>query len=431
MKLISKNKKGVSLIEYGLLLGLIVVFSIALVSGLGGNLNDYFSRYGSIFGSYMASAQPPGEKDPSAITMEIDTALATGTTYSVALKNASGVVIDWGAGDANGSCQTSFSGTVVASCAYPTPGTYTVSIEGSLSGIGKYATLSGIDMLTAVKSWGYAPITDLDYVFFKASNLVDVPDQLPIGVTTLEGAFWSATSFNDADVSGWDVSAVTTFSKMFYSTSFNQDVSSWDVGSATALNSLFKVNTAFNQDISGWNTSSVTNMAEIFHGASSFNQDISGWDVSNVTNFNDTFRSAVAFDQDISGWVIGTGVSMKRMFRAANSFTADLGSWNMTGVAAIGAIFADSGYNQDISGWDVSSVTDMSDAFLRNSVFNQDISGWDVSSVLNMEGMFEDSESFNQDLSGWCVVNFSSAPSNFDNNAISWVQPRPSWGNCP
>ena len=38
--------------------------------------------------------------------------------------------------------------------------------------------------------------------------------------------------------------------------------------------------------------------------------------------------------------------------------------------------------------WDVSQVTDMSNAFKSNSNFNADISAWDVRNVTNMIGMF-------------------------------------------
>ena len=45
-------------------------------------------------------------------------------------------------------------------------------------------------------------------------------------------------------------------------------------------------------------------------------------------------------------------------------------------------------FNEDISQWDVSSVTNMAGMFMGAEVFNQDIGDWDVSSVTNMEGMF-------------------------------------------
>jgi surface protein len=41
-------------------------------------------------------------------------------------------------------------------------------------------------------------------------------------------------------------------------------------------------------------------------------------------------------------------------------------------------------FNQDISSWDVSSVTGMYAMFNGATAFNQDISGWNVSSVTTM-----------------------------------------------
>ena len=37
--------------------------------------------------------------------------------------------------------------------------------------------------------------------------------------------------------------------------------------------------------------------------------------------------------------------------------------------------------------------------------FNQDISTWDVSNVTNMEAMFENATAFNQDIGNWDVSN--------------------------
>ena len=60
-------------------------------------------------------------------------------------------------------------------------------------------------------------------------------------------------------------------------------------------------------------------------------------------------------------------------------------------------------FNQDLSSWDVSSVTNMNYMFQGASNFNGNIENWDVSSVTNMNGMFGQAENFNQDLSSWDV----------------------------
>ena len=60
-------------------------------------------------------------------------------------------------------------------------------------------------------------------------------------------------------------------------------------------------------------------------------------------------------------------------------------------------MFAQSDFNQDISGWDVSNVIDMSGMF-SGSAFNQDLSGWNIISATNI--MFANS-AFDQNISGW------------------------------
>ena len=58
-------------------------------------------------------------------------------------------------------------------------------------------------------------------------------------------------------------------------------------------------------------------------------------------------------------------------------------------------------FNQNISIWDVSEVTNMNAMFDRAMNFNQDISDWDVSGVTNMYYMFSGATNFDQDLQDW------------------------------
>ena len=55
----------------------------------------------------------------------------------------------------------------------------------------------------------------------------------------------------------------------------------------------------------------------------------------------------------------------------------------------------------DISEWDVSNVTNMSNMFSVAYSFKGDLSNWDVSNVTNMMSMFSGAKSFNGDISKW------------------------------
>ena len=55
-------------------------------------------------------------------------------------------------------------------------------------------------------------------------------------------------------------------------------------------------------------------------------------------------------------------------------------------------------FNQNISSWDTSNVTNMQDMFWGVTDFNQDISSWNVSKVTNMMRMFDRAYNFNQDI---------------------------------
>ena len=51
--------------------------------------------------------------------------------------------------------------------------------------------------------------------------------------------------------------------------------------------------------------------------------------------------------------------------------------------------------------WDVSQVTNMSNAFENKTDFNGDISSWDTTNVTNMSAMFGFATAFNQPLNDW------------------------------
>ena len=79
---------------------------------------------------------------------------------------------------------------------------------------------------------------------------------------------------------------------------------------------MFNLTDNFNGDISGWDVSSVTTMSSVFSGAALFNQDISAWDVSSVAYMAAMFKDATNFDQDLSNWCVTNITSLPNNFYA-------------------------------------------------------------------------------------------------------------------
>ena len=299
-----------------------------------------------------------------------------------------------------------------------------------------------------ISSWDVSAVTSMNSMFNSAkafnnggATLNWITGTGTANVILMSSMFQSASAFNQ-DISTWNVSSVTSMAQMFQlANAFNNNSAAltWSSGTGTAnvtsMGFMFNSASAFSQDISGWNVSAVTSMNSMFREAVVFNNGggiaaltwTNGTGTSNVTDMSYMFRNAYAFNQDISTWNVSLVTDMQFMFSNTSAFDKDIGSWDVSSVTSMYVMFSNAqafnnggaaltwtngggtvnvinmnnmfndatSFDQDISTWNVSSVTTMSAVFYNASVFNQDIRLWDVSSVTNMWGMFGGARAFN------------------------------------
>jgi surface protein len=301
--------------------------------------------------------------------------------------------------------------------------TYTLTFDGTYGKLSHDYTLA--QCLRSVNHWGTGSgVTDAGFAFSAATNLTDVPVNIPSSITNMAYMFNQATIFNDPDVSMWKTPNVTNMSSMFRSTdAFNQSLNDWDVSKVTTFQSMFDSAKAFNSPIGNWNTGKVTNLYGMFFMAPVFNQPVDKWDTSNVTNMSLTFYGAKAFNQPLNTWNTAKVTNFADMFHDATAFNQPLDKWN-TGLATdTSQMFLNAkAFNQSLNGWNVSNVTQFQNMFNGASTFNQPLNNWNTSKGQYLFGMFNNANAFNQNVSNWNTSSMTLG-TNFANSTYntSWI----------
>ena len=136
-------------------------------------------------------------------------------------------------------------------------------------------------------------------------------------------------------------------------------------------------------------TTLITDMSYLFSNAPTSNSE------------SDYYIHFNQFNPDISSWDVSNVTHMTEMFKRK----AWTGTEDRETIGGSLGPYAEGRFNQDISKWDVSNVKNMSGMFFMAVRFNQDLSEWDVSNVTDMSEMFVGAISFNQDISNWNVSN--------------------------
>ena len=174
-----------------------------------------------------------------------------------------------------------------------------------------------------VSNWKTSSVTTMEGMFNACKSLtsLDVSNWDTSSVTSMNNMFRSCSKLTSLDLSGWDFSKVQTTASMFQDASvlpascipviksnaltnitymftgcnsFNElDLSDWDIPNVTNASGLFyytKNVTSIN--LSGWDTSKVTNVSMMFYVCNALTTlDLSGWDLSSVFSGGGEFTS--------------------------------------------------------------------------------------------------------------------------------------------
>jgi len=170
-------------------------------------------------------------------------------------------------------------------------------------------------------------------------------------------------------------------------------------------------------DISAWGN---TQWKKLKLKGASTSLNISASDTPNLsrcTSLESCFEDISNFnDSNVTGWDVSNVTNMIKMFRVATSFNQDIGSWNVSSVTNMNQMFMfANSFNQSINSWNVSNVTNMDSMFNSAISFNQPCNSWNTGSVTDTSGMFSGATSFNQTLNGWDMADVTDITGMFAN----------------
>jgi hypothetical protein len=153
----------------------------------------------------------------------------------------------------------------------------------------------------------------------------------------------------------------------------------WDTSELTSLGTgLQNRTTAYQPDVRNFNVGKMTKLDGVFSGSTTFNGVLSTWEsvlpgvlrgsstLKNITSMIETFKGAESFNQNISNWNMSGVTDVTSMFQGAEKFN----NGKIDGVL-------DSQSNE-IANWDMSGCKDFKNMFFGAKNFDRIIVNWIV-----------------------------------------------------
>ena len=326
---------------------------------------------------------------------------------------------------------------------YATAGTYDVAVTATAGQIYFARANNDRKKLLDIKNWGTCAWTTMSRAFQGCEKLegvsaMDIPNFT--NCTDTSGMFGLSAYSTPAKITNlinWDVSNITNMTGMFegykrYSTTDLTEgtinFSNWDFSNVTKMRA-FCSNSKTIYGILDCTNTSITNLTDGYQCLRSVNVS----NIGSLTVGNTFPGGAKLVDATLSNLDISNTTNFYTAF-AANNFPSGItfDSWDFSHVTSTRDMFPDCTNIPDVTGLDVSSVSNFQYMFSRSSDFNQDISVWDVSGPGSMRGMLYGTTNFDRSLANWDISGITDfrdfmksagiSTANYDSTLIGWLQ---------
>ena len=173
---------------------------------------------------------------------------------------------------------------------------------------------------------------------------------------------------------------------------------------------MFYGASSFDGNLSSWNVANVEEMQYSFDNARNFTgRGLGQWNVHRVKSMTNMFRKTLISNVSFAEWDVSNCRSMSQMFQGAQLFQGNgLSNWTTISVNKMEEMFDDAkSFDADLSDWDVSNVTLMTNMFRQTNAFKGiGLDQWNISNVNSADGMFCQADGLTmgkENLSSWVI----------------------------
>ena len=196
------------------------------------------------------------------------------------------------------------------------------------------------------------------------------------------------------------VSSAADAPKLFINCTAINGLELFDSSNATTLQSVFAYCISLTElDLSSWDVSNVTTLRFAF-GANEVigtmhltSLNLTNWNITNkLTSLRATFQLCLLLEEiDVSNWDVSNVTDISNAFYGCKINSLDVSNWNTGKVTEMNNVFrlCTALETLDVSKWNTSSVINMQYMFYNCTALQTlDVSKWNIGNVTNMQAMF-------------------------------------------